>query len=264
MNGARLEARGIRIVRSGREIVSDIDLVAEPGKITVLIGASGCGKTTILKALALLEPTQGGEIQLNQRAIHQLSESAIQRERLRGPVLAYVFQSHALFDDLPVRANLTWALDHQPTNRRTKSGTIDARIHLAAERAGVPLALLDRPVTALSGGERKRVAIARALILEPQVMLYDEPTAGLDPPRARSMDRLILELRDQGMTSIVATHDLDSVVGLADEIIYVHKPSPEHPGRIAFRGSLEALREDPLGRSFFTDSLIRFPPEIAL
>ncbi|MBK9387241.1 MAG: ATP-binding cassette domain-containing protein [Planctomycetes bacterium] len=260
MSGSRLEARGLRLVRGERELVRDIDVVAEPGRITVLVGPSGCGKTTILKALALLEPIQGGSIELDGRALHTLSEREVRREGLRGHVLAYVFQSHALFDDLLVRDNLLWALDQRQRGDRLSRGEAARRAADAARRAGLPAELLARPVADLSGGERKRVAIARALILDPQVMLYDEPTAGLDPPRARAIDRLLLELRDQGLSSIVATHDLESVVRLADEVLYVHKASPSEPGRVALRGDLCELREHPLGRDFFADSLIRFPP----
>jgi ABC-type transporter Mla maintaining outer membrane lipid asymmetry ATPase subunit MlaF len=261
MRGARLEARGLRVVRGGRELVRDIDVAAEPGRITVLIGPSGCGKTTILKALALLEPVQGGTIELDGRALHTADERSIRREGLRGHVLAYVFQSHALFDDLSVRANLLWALEHRRGGDRRSPPELAERAERAARRAGLPLELLDREVAALSGGERKRVAIARALVLDPAVMLYDEPTAGLDPPRARAIDRLLLELRDQGLSSIVATHDLESVVRLADRVLYVDKASADEPGRVALRGTLQELRAHPFGRAFFADSLIRLPEE---
>ncbi|MBL8899349.1 MAG: ATP-binding cassette domain-containing protein [Planctomycetes bacterium] len=260
MSGSRLEARALSLVREERELVRDIDVVAEPGRITVLVGPSGCGKTTVLKALALLEPIQGGTISLDGRALHTLGEREIRREGLRGHVLAYVFQSHALFDDLRVRENLLWALDRRERGARISRDEAENRANIAARRAGLPPELLARPVADLSGGERKRVAIARALILDPKVMLYDEPTAGLDPPRARAIDRLILELRDQGLSSILATHDLDSVVRLADEVIYLHKAGPEEPGRVALRGDLRELQEHPLGRAFFADSLIRFSP----
>ena len=161
MRGARLEARGLTVVRGGRELVRAIDLVAEPGKITVLIGSSGCGKTTILKALALLEPVQGGVIELEGRPLQDLDERTIQSEELRGHVLAYVFQSHALFDDLDVRANLIWALEHRRGRRRPSRSEQEDKVRVAARRAGLPPELRDRPVASLSGGERKRVPRAR-------------------------------------------------------------------------------------------------------
>jgi phospholipid/cholesterol/gamma-HCH transport system ATP-binding protein len=105
-------------------------------------------------------------------------------------------------------------------------------------------------VAALSGGERKRVSVARALVLDPPIALYDEPTSGLDPVRARAIDRLILDLKDQGMSAIVASHDVESIRLLADEVLLLMKSSQQDPGRIVVRGSLGTLMEHPLGAAF--------------
>ena len=198
-------------------VLGGIDLDIARGKTTVVIGPSGCGKSVLLKhVVGLLRPDRG-EVWFRRHCMSALPESALVRVRQR---IGFLFQGGALFDSMTVQENVCFPLaEHQ-------AGTNEARI----ERARQVLNLVglndlqDRYPEELSGGQKKRVALARAIALEPELILYDEPTTGLDPVRADLINELILKLQSaMGATAIVVTHDMASARKVGDRIVMLHE-----------------------------------------
>jgi phospholipid/cholesterol/gamma-HCH transport system ATP-binding protein len=203
-----LRVRELHKSYAGVPVLKGIDLEIAPGELFVLMGPSGSGKSVLLRHLIGLESPDLGEVHVNGRSIHDENL----REECR---LAMVFQSGALLNSLTVGQNVGLYLAE---HRLLPAGEIDS---VVAEK----LALVglkgqeDRPVSELSGGMRKRVAIARALVMEPHLILYDEPTSELDPLSAFTIAEEIVQLnRRTGATSVVVTHDRDLGFGVADRL----------------------------------------------
>jgi phospholipid/cholesterol/gamma-HCH transport system ATP-binding protein len=192
--------------------LAGVSLSVRRRETRVIMGPSGCGKSVLLKHLVGLLRPDRGEILVFGQAVHAMPEAALDALRIR---LGVVFQAAALFDSLSVAENVAFPLRR---HRRMSETEIAARV--TEMLAKVEMVGTESKMPAeLSGGMRKRVGIARALALDPSLILYDEPTAGLDPLTARTVDDLILRLRDDlGVTSIVVTHDLDSAFRLADTL----------------------------------------------
>ena len=224
----------------GQEILRGFSLKVYEGETLVLLGRSGGGKSVFLRHLiGLMKPVAG-------TITYEGMDIAVLEERELAPVrrsMGILFQNGALFDSMNVGDNVAFPLrEHGETDEK-----------LIAEKVRKALAMVDlsgqenkMPVN-LSGGMRKRVALARALISEPRCMLYDEPTAGLDPIVADSIDVLIRRLqRKLGVTSIVVTHDMKSAFAIADHIALLHQ------GLCYFYGTCDQLREstDPVIRDF--------------
>ena len=192
--------------------LAGVSLAVRRRETRVIMGPSGCGKSVLLKHLVGLLRPDRGEILVFGQAVHAMPEAALDALRIR---LGVVFQAAALFDSLSVAENVAFPLRR---HRRMSETEIAARV--TEMLAKVEMVGTESKMPAeLSGGMRKRVGIARALALDPSLILYDEPTAGLDPLTARTVDDLILRLRDDlGVTSIVVTHDLDSAFRLADRL----------------------------------------------
>lgn len=192
--------------------LAGVSLSVRRRETRVIMGPSGCGKSVLLKHLVGLLRPDRGEILVFGQAVHALPEAALDALRIR---LGVVFQAAALFDSLSVAENVAFPLRR---HRRMSETEIAARV--TEMLAKVEMVGTESKMPAeLSGGMRKRVGIARALALDPSLILYDEPTAGLDPLTARTVDDLILRLRDDlGVTSIVVTHNLASAFRLADRL----------------------------------------------
>lgn len=190
------------------EVLKHISLRVEPGEIFVLMGPSGSGKSVLLKHIVGLEEATAGQVLVN---CHEANNEET-RENVR---MALVFQSGALFNSMTVYDNLAlYPREHRIAN--------EAGIREKVERALQILSLedtADKFPSELSGGMRKRVAIARALVMEPQLMLYDEPTSELDPVMAASISEIIGTLRDEyHVTSIVVSHDRELAMSIADRV----------------------------------------------
>jgi phospholipid/cholesterol/gamma-HCH transport system ATP-binding protein len=193
-----------------KTILDDIDLVIETGETFVMMGPSGCGKSTLLRLICgLISPTRG-QIVINNQNANLLSPES---RRMIG----MVFQSAALFDSLSVYENVAFGLRREGAYREPE---IRSRVQEELSRVGLPEEdLLTKMPADLSGGMKKRVAIARTLVTHPQIILYDEPTNGLDPIMAGIINRLIRQFQGElGVTSLVVTHDLATARTTGDRI----------------------------------------------
>jgi len=211
-------------------VLDNISLGVGKGRCTVVIGPSGCGKTVLIKHLiALLRPSSG-EVYFKDRRIDNLEEKQLNRIRTH---FGFLFQGGALFDSLSVAENILFPIRQH--YRVTASSGVDELVKTKLAMVGLD-GFQDYYPARLSGGQRKRVALARAIALNPEVILYDEPTTGLDPIRADTINELILKLqRGLGVTSVVVTHDMKSAYKVADRIVMLHE------GRILADGDAEYI-----------------------
>lgn len=234
--GVGLQVRGLRKSFGGNEVLKGIDLEVRPGEIFVIMGPSGSGKSVLLKHLIGLEAPEEGEILINGESVESAEIAAKYR-------MALVFQSGALLNSLTVGENVGLYL----TEHRLKPpADIERIVAEKLEAVGLTDAT-DKMPGELSGGMKKRVAIARALVIEPQLILYDEPTSELDPLSAVVIGEEILKLKQKvHVTSIVVTHDRDLAFGVADRIAIINE------GRIITVGRPEEVRRfnDPLIQKF--------------
>jgi phospholipid/cholesterol/gamma-HCH transport system ATP-binding protein len=182
------------------------------GLTNVIVGGSGSGKTVLLRQLLRLEKPDAGRIELDGQDIAQLDEVALIQVRRK---FAVVFQGSALFDSMSVHDNVAFPLRERGELGRRE---IEQRVHERLDALGVAHAASKLP-SELSGGMRKRVALARALVMEPEILVYDEPTTGLDPITSRTVDELIESTRQHyGITSLVISHDVQSVLTIAQRV----------------------------------------------
>jgi phospholipid/cholesterol/gamma-HCH transport system ATP-binding protein len=241
--------RGVSVRFAQQQILSGIDLAINAHETLCLIGESGCGKTVLLKLIVgLLQPTRG-EVLFEGMPIHTLSEQALTQMRLR---VGFLFQQAALFDSLNVYDNVAFGL-------RAKGGIgesdIAARVRERIHDVGLLPTVEPKMPAELSGGMRKRVGLARALALDPDVMLYDEPTTGLDPIMTDVINELILQTRrKRPVTSVVVTHEMRTVQKCADRVVMLYPQSRLEPGepQILYDGPPSGLAEaaDPRVRQF--------------
>ena len=229
----------------GRRVLTGISFEVPAGETKVILGGSGSGKTTILRLiLGLLRPDRGS-VTVDGEVISQLPEHQLPRIRQK---MAMVFQGAALFDSLSVRENVGYRLWEQGL---MSDEAIELVVRQSLQFVGLEDSIDSMPAD-LSGGMRKRVGIARALATGASIILYDEPTAGLDPINAYAICHLIMQLKSKGVTQVVVTHDLDLAFHLADRIVMIQQ------GRIAFQGTPSELsgRNDPAIRGFLDTSTL--------
>jgi len=217
-----------------RIVLDNISLKIDKGKTTVVIGPSGCGKTVLIKHFIVLVRPTSGEVYFRGQRIDNLSERQLNKIRTR---YGFLFQGGALFDSLTVAENIMFPIRQhfEVTNWREVEELVKAKLAMV----GLDGYQNYYPAN-LSGGQRKRVALARAIALNPEVILYDEPTTGLDPIRADIINELILKLqRELGETTVVVTHDMTSAYKIADRIVMLHD------GRIIADGDADHIRNHP-------------------
>lgn len=218
--------------RFGSLVVLDgISLDLAPGETTVIIGESGAGKSVILKHIVRLLVPDSGEVHFGGERIDQLPDRQLAEIRHR---FGFLFQLSALFDSMTVAANIAFPLREHTKLSDEEIGEI---VHRKLTMVGLQ-GIEDKWPDELSGGQKKRVALARSIALDPELILYDEPTTGLDPPRADEINELILKLkRELHVTSVVVTHDMASARKVADRIIMLYE------GKFIFDGTPESIMQ---------------------
>ena len=234
-------------------VLNGVDLVVNEGETLALLGPSGTGKSVLLKhAIGLLEPDEGDVIVDGVSIVNATPEELAHVRKQVG----YVFQNAALFDSLTVAENLYLAQNEQGGSRKTTICREEAKELLA--RVNLKPDVLDKMPGELSGGMRKRVGVARAIASKPRYLLWDEPTTGLDPVNADTIDDLIMEVSDNlGVTSIVVTHDLDTAFEVGDRIALLYD------GKVRASATPADIMksEDPVVRRFVRRS--RFDDAVA-
>ncbi len=235
-----VELKNIVKTLGGKKVLDGLSLSLEEGQTLVIIGCSGIGKSVTLKHIVGLIDPDEGEVFVFGQKMSNVHERIRNRLRLK---IGLVFQDGALFDFMDIYENVSFVLK-EIYNRPEKE--IGEKVRWALELVGLS-GIENKMPSQLSGGMKKRVAIARALVYNPTLMLYDEPTAGLDPIRADAINNLIIKLKTEvGTSSIVVTHDLDSAYKIADRICMLHD------GKIIIDGTVEQIKHttNPIVRQF--------------
>ena len=212
-----IEIKNLYKTMDEKPILNDLSLTVKTGETKVIIGRSGVGKSVLLKSIVGLLKPDSGSIQINGQEVTTLREKEYDKIRME---IGLVFQGGALFDSMTVEDNVAFVLneflDLDPR-------TIRHKVEHALAMVGLK-GIEDLPPSKLSGGMKKRVGIARVLCMEPQIILYDEPTSEVDPISADSLNNLIIELRDKlKVTSIVVTHDMNNAYRVADSIAMMYQ-----------------------------------------
>jgi len=229
-----IEVRNLTKAFNGQGVIDNITMSIEKGKTTVVLGPSGCGKTVLLKHLIVLLRPTSGEVLFKGKRIDDLPERELGHVRRS---YGFLFQGGALFDSLTVYENIIFPLEQHTVIEDWDE--VDKLVKHKLALVGLDGYQNYYPAS-LSGGQRKRVALARAIAMNPEIVLYDEPTTGLDPIRADIINELILKLaKELGITSVVVTHDMNSAYKIADRIVMLHR------GKIVADGDADHIRNHP-------------------
>jgi phospholipid/cholesterol/gamma-HCH transport system ATP-binding protein len=228
-------------VRFGRQrVLRDVALSVPRGQSLAIIGESGCGKTVLLKTMiGLILPTQG-YVEFDGQRVDRLSEKELARQRTR---FGFVFQNSALFDSMTVEENILFPLRQHRTQEKSRHR--QEMLDRLAE-VGLPKSVLGKHPAELSGGMRKRVGLARALVMHPEVLLYDEPTTGLDPIVSDVINELMIRTRKSySVTSIIVTHDMKTARKVANRVVMLYPLSrlEQDEPQIIFDGSPDQIDE---------------------
>ena len=226
-----IELRGLSKRFGPLQVLREVDLKLYGGRTTVVLGESGIGKSVLLRHIIGLLKPDAGQIYFHGRRIDALTEKQFVEVRKR---FGFLFQMSALFDSMTVGQNIAFPLLEHTDNPPSRIAEIVAQKLQMVDLDGFE----DKRPAELSGGQRKRVALARAIALDPEVILYDEPTTGLDPVRAEGISKLIIKFRQQRLvTSLVVTHDLHTAYTVADRILMLHE------GKFIIDGTAEQIRK---------------------
>jgi phospholipid/cholesterol/gamma-HCH transport system ATP-binding protein len=228
-----IEIRGLHMTFGKQHVLRDINLRIPRGQTVAIIGESGCGKTVFLKTtIALAHPTRG-EVLFDRQNLAKLGERELAKTRVK---FGFVFQNAALFDSMTIGQNVAFPLRQQGGRSEQE---VRAMVLERLAEVGLPQSVVYKKPAELSGGMRKRVGLARALILNPEVLLYDEPTTGLDPIMSDVINELILRTRRNHLvTSLVVTHDMRTARKVADRVVMLYplaRLKPDEP-QVIFDG----------------------------
>lgn len=259
-----IEFRNVTMIYDGRKVLNDLSFKVMKGETKIILGGSGCGKSTTIKLVLGLVKPDSGQILVDGEDVTNYNEAEMMRVRKK---IGMIFQEGALFDSLSVYENVAFKLHEQgvPENE------VDNEVRRMLRFVNLEQAI-DKMPSELSGGMRRRVGIARALVGDPKIVMFDEPTAGLDPPTARTICELAMKLRDlEDVSSIFVTHEMNNldyltseyaVVNEAGEVVFEtegeklclinSKVLMMRDGQIIFSGTDESLRkaDDPYIHKF--------------
>jgi phospholipid/cholesterol/gamma-HCH transport system ATP-binding protein len=227
---------------AGVEVLKDIDLDVHRGENVVILGKSGTGKSVTIECIVGMLLPDGGEVRVFGDEVTEMNEKQLKELRTK---IGFLFQSGALYDSMTVRENLEFPLTR--VLKIKNQAEIDRRVEEVLDGVGL-MDAIDKMPSDLSGGMRKRVGLARTLIVKPEIMLYDEPTTGLDPITSREISQLILKMQKKyKITSIIITHDMECAEITADRVVVLNE------GEFVADGSLDDIKEskDEFVRSFF-------------
>ena len=231
----------LKITLGGNEILKDVNLKVHRGETVIILGKSGSGKSVTLKCIIGLMTPDSGTVNVLDKNVPELGIKELQEFRTR---LGFIFQSGALYDSMSVRENLEFPLVR---HEKLSAEEIESRIRETLSDVGLEDAI-DKMPSELSGGMRKRIGLARTLVLKPEIMLWDEPTTGLDPATSVEISSLILKMQEKfKVTSVVVTHDIKCAELTADRIVVLKD------GVFAAGGTFEELEKsgDEFVRGFF-------------
>lgn len=237
-----IEIKGLKKSFEDKEVLKDINLIVKKGENVVVLGRSGQGKSVTIQCIVGLLVPDEGSVKVFGEEVSELEDEKLKELRSK---IGFLFQGAALYDSMTVRENLEFPLTR--VLKMTDQQEIDARIDEVLEGVGLPDAG-DKMPSDLSGGMRKRIGLARTMIVKPEIMLYDEPTTGLDPITSREISELILQLQRKYKTSsIIITHDMDCARITADYVAIMND------GEYIAEGTFEELEksDDDFVKSFF-------------
>ena len=240
--GPMIEINNLRKGFGAQDVLTNVSLRLFPGENLVVLGKSGSGKSVLIKCIVRLLDPDGGTIEVLGTEVNSLDKKELGELRKK---IGFLFQSGALYDSMSVRQNLEFPLRRIKKNMTKKE--IDDKIHEALENVGLESAL-DKMPSQLSGGMRKRISLARTIVVDPQIMLYDEPTTGLDPVTSDEISALINAVKKKYKTSsIIITHDIECALATADRVIMLKD------GEVYAEGEIDDFQNstDPLIKSFF-------------
>jgi phospholipid/cholesterol/gamma-HCH transport system ATP-binding protein len=235
-----IQVLGVTKIYNNRTILDQIRLDVFKGETLVILGGSGSGKSTLMRLMAGLVPNDGGEIVALGKSLNSMSDSELATYRKSIGVL---FQSGALFNSMSVADNVALPLrEHTDLDENT----IDIMVKIKLELVGLR-EHADKMPSQLSGGMKKRAGLARAISMDPQILFYDEPSAGLDPVTSAEIDYLMMDLNKKlGVTSVVVTHEMDSAFRIADRMVLLDR------GKFIASGTVDDMKnsQDPLVHQF--------------
>lgn len=237
-----IEIKDVHRSFDGHRVLDGINLTINTGETTVIIGRSGCGKSVLLKHIIGLLKPDSGQILINGKDVTKMDDKELSAQRMKFGML---FQGSALFDSLNVFENVAFSMiEHTTTGREAMEKRVKECLSLVGLKG-----IENKKPAELSGGMRKRVGLARAIARWPQIMLYDEPTTGVDPIMGDAINELIVNLHNKlEVTSIAVTHDMTSAYKIADRIAMLYN------GRIIVVGTPEEIKstKDPVVKQFIT------------
>ena len=238
----RIDIENLTIGFGNQEVLKNISLKLYNGENLVVLGKSGSGKSVLIKCIVRLLEPEDGTIEVLGSKVGSLNMKELAELRKK---IGFLFQSGALYDSMTVRENLEFPLRRIKKNLTEKE--VKEKVDEVLENVGLADALNKMP-SQLSGGMRKRISLARTIVVDPLIMLYDEPTTGLDPATSDEISVLINDVQKKYKTSsLIITHDIECVRNTADRIIMLHE------GEVYMEGNIEKFEKssDPLVRSFF-------------